>query len=65
MQSKAKSCDMMRNTPTARNRKETQVTNKKIIQELYQNNDVPPANTADLYINGTVDVRVSEPIDAG
>ena len=41
------------------------MTNKKIIQELYQNNDVPPANTADLYINGTVDVRVSEPIDAG
>ena len=27
-------------------------------------NDVLPANTADLYINGTVDVRVGEPIDA-
>lgn len=28
-------------------------------------NDVLPANTTDLYINGTVDVRVGEPIDAG
>ena len=43
-QSKAKSCDIMRNTPTARNHKETQVTNKEIIQGLYQNfasGDVP------------------------
>ena len=28
-------------------------------------NNVLPANTTDLYINGTVDVRVGEPIDAG
>ena len=28
-------------------------------------NNVLPANTADLYINGAVDVRVGEPIDAG
>lgn len=28
-------------------------------------NDVLPANTTNLYINGTVDVRVGEPIDAG
>ncbi len=27
-------------------------------------NNVLPANTVDLYINGTVDVRVGEPIDA-
>ena len=27
-------------------------------------NNVLPANTADLYINGTVDVKVGEPIDA-
>ncbi len=28
-------------------------------------NNVLPANTVDLYINGSVDVRVGEPIDAG
>ncbi len=28
-------------------------------------NNVLPANTVDLYINGSVDVRIGEPIDAG